>query len=870
MKVKKTVSVILALFILIGSLSVAAFSLSGNVSADVVEFSKKTAIDAEAEGVVLLKNEDSCLPLNGKKLNIFGIGSVYPFLGGAGSGAVASDDPTTFYEALDEAGIQYNNELKELYEANIGINEMPKTDNIVINNLLQIMFSVDSLNEMPVSKLTGKIMENARNFSDTAVLFISRTGSEGSDLSADTLRLNDTEKQLVEKVTSSFANVIVLFNIGNVMQMDWLEEYDSIKAAAVVWIPGEFGFSAVAEILSGEINPSGKLADTVSYRIEDHPSGECFGSSTYQGSSNHFVEYREGIYVGYRYFETFAPEKVQFPFGYGLSYTSFSKEITATSFDDDTISITFEVTNTGSVSGKETVQVYYSAPYRAGGIEKSAICLGGFDKTGLLAPGEKESLIVEFPTADMASYDRKNAEAWVLEAGDYRIIAANDVEDHIAEFIYTVDTDRIFKTDMSTGTEIRNLFEDSYNGFPILSRADKDGTYPVFEQIKENEAVRNSDKLPAPVTEGTAPVTGAKYDKTITLRDVYEDDSLWDAFLDQMTVDEMARLVSDGGYGTAGLERLDIPATMDNDGPSSIKGRNGLLHTDSGTAFPCETAIACTWNTDIAMLVGVAVGKEAADIGTDIWYAPGLNIHRNPGGGRNFEYYSEDPLLSGKTAAATVRGCSTENLVVTLKHFALNDQESNRNGIYTWADEQTMREIYLKAFEIAIKESGCSGIMSAYNRIGADWCGGKSALLIDLLRKEWGFRGFVVSDFTSNLTGTGYMSPVIGVYNGNDTFLTGIKFVFLPSHIAAVKIRYLRDPIGFGTALRERCRELCMAKMKTRAFLEADKTYDDSLSGALVAPAEWDFSFPYIFSAVRFILNNMTNILLFALRALFG
>ncbi len=870
MKLKKVIAVILSILIFAGSFSAIAYALSGKVDANVVKFSKQTAIDAEAEGIVLLKNDDNCLPLNGKKINVFGIGSVYPFMGGAGSGAITSDDPTTFYEALDEAGIEYNKELKALYEKNLGSNELPKTDNTVINNLLQILLSKDSLKEMPVSQLTDSIMKNALSFSDTAVLFISRTSAEGSDLSPNTLRLNDAEKELVEKVATSFKNVIVLFNIGNAMQMDWLEKYESIKSAAIVWIPGEFGFSAVGEMLTGKVNPSGKLADTIAYNVEDHPSGKCFGNYTYADSSEHYVEYQEGIYVGYRYFETFAPEKVQFPFGYGLSYTTFEKTVTDTAFDEDTISVTFSIKNIGNIAGKDTAQVYYSAPYTKGGIEKSAINLGGFAKTKLLAPGESQEITVEFATADMASYDYKNNEAWVLEKGTYKIIAANDVKDHIEEFDFEIAADKILKNDRKTGTEINNLFADSYSGFTVLSRANEKATYPTSADRKVPAAVKNSDVIPAPTKEGTAPKKGVRYDKTITLKDVYEDETLWDAFLDQMTLDEMASLVCDGGYGTAGVKRLGIPATMDNDGPSSIKGRNGLLYTNSGTAYPCETAIACTWNTELANRVGLAVGKEADDIGTDIWYAPAVNIHRNPRGGRNFEYFSEDPVISGKMAAAIINGCSEEGLVVTLKHFALNDQESHRNGVYTWADEQTMREIYLKAFEISIKESDCAGIMSAYNRIGTDWCGGKKALLIDLLREEWGFKGFVVSDFTSNITGNGYMSPVLGVYSGNDTILTGIKFVFLPSHLAAVKLQYLKDPIGFGTALRERCKELCMAKMQTRAFQDTSKTYNDSYSGAILHLSEWELSFPYSVSFLRFALNNITYTVIYGLRALFG
>ena len=665
--------------------------------------------------------------------------------------------------------------------------------------------------------------------------------------------------------------MIVLFNTGNVMQMDWLEQYDHIRAAAMVWIPGEFGFTAVAQMLSGKVNPSGRLADTVAYDPAAHASSPCFGSFSYQDDSGkHYVEYREGIYVGYRYFETFAPEKVQFPFGYGLSYTTFAQTLLDSDTAGDDVALTVQVTNTGERAGKETVQVYYSAPYTPGGLEKSAVCLGGFAKTGLLAPGESETVTVSFPKADMASYDSKQAQGWVLEAGNYDIRLSQNAAQALQTVTVNVPETVVIQQDSVTGAEIQNRFDTAYSGFPVLSRADAAGTFPTAEPVATNEAVKNADQLPAPATEGTAPKTGARYEKTITLQDVAADESLLDAFLDQLTVREMALLVSDGGYGTAGIERLGIPATMDNDGPSSVKGRNGLLYTDSGVAYPCETAIACTWNTALAEAVGVAVGMESADIGTDIWYAPAVNLHRNPRGGRNFEYFSEDPLLSGKLAAAMINGCSSEGLVVTIKHFALNDQESHRNGVFTWADEQTMRELYLKAFEIAIKESDCAGVMSAYNRIGPDWCGGSKALLIDLLRTEWGFDGFVVSDFTSNVLGSGYMSPVLGVYNGNDTILTGIRLVFLPSHLIAVQNAYRRDPVGFGTALRARCKELCTAKMKTRAFLQPEQQYDDSLSATLVPLAEWEFKLPYGFSFFRYLLNNLTYLVIFGLRGLFG
>lgn len=861
----KLLSLAMAAVILLSVALPTVSATSGNIDPDIIAETSQTAVELESEGIVLLKNEDNVLPLEGKKINIFGAGSVCPFLGGAGSGAITTDDPVTFYEALDADGIEYNTELRKLYEKNCGSNKMPKTDNTVINNLLQLVLAKNSLEEMATRKLTDSVMARAAEFSDTALIMISRTSAENKDLTADVLRLSKTEKELVEKVTSTFENVVVLFNTGNIMEMGWLDEYDSIKAAAMIWIPGEFGMTAVARMLCGKVNPSGKLADTVAYKVEDHPSTECFGSNRYKGGE-YYVEYLEGIYVGYRYFETFAKDKVQYPFGYGLSYTSFDRQLIGSSTSGGKITAKVKVINTGKRSGKDVVQLYYSAPYYVGGLEKSAICLGGFAKTRLLAPGESETVTVSFDINDMASYDRADRQAWVLEKGEYKIYAASDIREHYGEFTYTLGKDKVIKTDSATGAEIKNLFDDVYGGYTILSRSDPEGTYPQFRALTASEAVKNSDKLPDPMTEGEAPKTGVKYSKTITLRDVYEDESLWDAFLDQLTLDEMTMLVIDGGYETYGVERLGIPHTMDNDGPSSVKGRNGLLYTDCGTAYPCETAIACTWNCPLAEKMGEGVGQRGRGYGHGIWYAPGSEYPPHPMAGRNFEYFSEDPVISGKMASAIISGCASQGLVTTIKHFVLNDQESNRAGIYTWADEQTMREIYLKAFEIPIKETKCCGIMSAFDRLGTVWCGASSALLNDLLRTEWGFEGFVVSDYSSNFTGTGYMNPVLAVYNGNDTILTGIWALNKPSHVAAIKLAYRRDPIGFGKALREACKNLCIAKMQTRAFLHPEKVYDDSLAASLQKPSDWNFEFPYAFSALRYVLNNTMNVVLWLLR----
>ncbi|MBQ3086615.1 MAG: glycoside hydrolase family 3 protein [Clostridia bacterium] len=864
-KIRKTMAVILVFAMLFACTGLSGSAVSGNIPDEVVAVSSELAVAIEQEGIVLLKNEDNSLPLADKKINVFGAASVVPLMGGAGSGAITTHDPVYFYEALDEAGIAYNTELMQLYDKNCGGQEIPRSSSTVLNNLVQLMFAKSSIQEMNPAKLTDAVMQNAKAFSDTAVIVIGRTSAENSDLSPETLRLSDNEKAMVERVTAAFSEVIVLFNIGNVMEMGFLDEYESIKAAAIVWITGEFGMRAVGQMLSGEINPSGRLADTVAYSVYDHPSTQNFGTYEYKGGE-YYVEYQEGIYVGYRYFETFNKDAVQYPFGYGLSYTTFAKELLSYSTQDGKITVDVKVTNTGDVSGKDTVQIYYSAPY-TGKIEKSAICLGGYEKSKLLAPGESDILTVEFDVSDMASYDKNENEAWVLEKGDYQIILGENVREHIDSFTYTLDEDIIIKNDNVTGTEIRNLFDHVYSGFPLLSRADKDGTYPAARELTKTDAIKHADDYPEPVKEGEAPKMGVCHESgVITLQDVYENEDLMEPFLDQLTLDEMTHLVTHSGYQTYGIERLGIPQTWDNDGPSSVKGAHGITYTDCGTAYPCATAIACTWNKDLAYAMGDSVGKEARSIGTDIWYAPGVNIHRNPMGGRNFEYFSEDPVLSGTMGAQIIDGAWNQGLVTTVKHFVMNDQEAHRAGIFTWADEQAMREIYLKAFEIPVKESACHGVMSAYNRLGTDWCGASSELLIDLLRNEWGYEGYVVSDYSNNFVGNGYMSPVLAVYNGNDTMLTGVWFLNMPSHLAAVKAQYMIDPVGFGTALRDCARNVVTVKMKTKAFLEPGYFEDDP--DLTIPLSQWDYTERPVRSVIVCLLTNLVNIIVMLVRIL--
>lgn len=838
---EKTIAIILAMFILaltpIRCFASGGMIISGetSISSETTEKSIEIAKQIEAEGIVLLENEDDVLPLKEKKVNVFGANSCsLAFAGAAGSGAVRAEKAVGFYDALTNAGIEYNSDLYSIYaqytdaESDGGLLDYAGT-------VLEQFFSGGQA-EMPISNISADVMNAAVEYSDTAIVVIGRVGTEMKDLAIKDLKLTTEEKNMLDKVCTTFSNVIVVFNLSNIMDMSWLKDYDSIKAAMIMWLPGEVATDSVGKVLSGEINPSGKLADTIAYNLEDHPSNMNFGNYQYTGVSGipkYFVNYSEGIYVGYRYFETFAPEKVMYPFGYGLSYTDFSWNVKSYEADKENITIEVEVTNTGSVAGKDVVQIYFSAPYYMGGIEKSAIELAAYDKTKLLQPGESEVLTISYAIEDMASYDSKVEEAWVLDAGDYNIYVARDVRTFEKSFTYNAPETVVYKTDSNSGNEIRNLFQFAEGDLTYMSRADIANTYPKSPtNYKATEAVLNSDIRPDPITEGEAPKTGVKYeDGVITLSDVADNEELWDKFLDQLTIDEQIALICDCGYETAAIDRLGIPATSDNDGPSCIKGPGGLLYMDSGLAFPVATVIACTWNDELAEEFGKAIGQEGIELGTHIWYAPGCNIHRSPLGGRNNEYFSEDPLLSGKMSAAVTKGAQSKGLIVTVKHFVANDQETNRqsNGLYTWVNEQSLRELYLEPFEISIKEGKSYGIMTAYNRLGNQWCGGSKALVTDLLRTEWGFDGFVVTDASIDLTGDGYLDPALAVYARNSGILTMLYVVSAPQTKNALKEAYQDDPIGMGNAMRLCVYDICKMKINSNAFVNENDNTDDNI-----------------------------------------
>ena len=818
---KKLFSLVLAgaLFLQVG---LPAAQAAGEQS-QAQQYAQQIAYQTEAEGIVLLKNKNNCLPLEGKQVNVFGAASVKPYYGGGGSGQIDSSDVTDFYTALEQAGVAYNTELKSAYTRWSQMHSLNLKEILGAKDFFsfgtKLLFGSVAKVEMPVNRMTAKVKRNAKKYSDTAIFYYGRSGSEGADLTEENLRLTKEERAVLDYVTREYRHVIVVFNVANMPEMGWLEEYDTIDAALMIGIPGTVGMQAVADVLAGKVNPSGRLTDTIAYQVEDHPSSANFGNYRYPGTLKTYIEYQESIYVGYRYFETFAPEKVQYPFGYGLSYTDFRWDVHSISTDGETVKAEVQVTNCGQRAGKDVVQVYFSAPYQKGGLEKSAICLAGYAKTELLAPGASQTVTVQFDFSDMASYGEKE-QAWVLEAGDYTVSVRRNVRQSVAEEQLPLAERKVLRYDDKTGAPIQNLFSDVNGEITYFSRSNPEATYPQGPMTKLTDAVRNADTEPAPKTEGTVPTTGAVYETgTITLQDVYRDESLWDAFLDQFTLDEMINLVGDCGYHTRAIDRLGIPATVDNDGPASIKGKNGFFASEESIAFPTETIIACTYNDSLAQQMGVAIGKSAAELGTHVWYAPAANLHRNPLGGRNFEYYSEDPLLSGKMAAAVTRGAQSENVVVTIKHFALNDQETNRFGVFTWCNEQAMRELYLKPFEIAVKEGEAYGIMSSLNRIGAQWCGGSYALLTQLLREEWGFDGMVITDAYMKLTGTGYMNPNLAVYAGNDELLCMVWPLRKLPLVASMKRAYRNDPIGYGEALRKCVKNICVAKMRTNAFL---------------------------------------------------
>ena len=764
------------------------------------EQSRAMAQELVQEGAVLLKDQNNALPLaEGTAVNLFGYGSVDPIYGGSGSGASDTSSNIDLVTGLTNAGFSVNQELVDFYKKS------------GVSRAAQKGFEGSNFTpaEVPAEKYTDTLLQNAKAFSDVAIVTISRVGGEGGDLPQDMyaagysktddgkhyLELTQDEEDLLALVKAQgFDKVIVLINSSNAMELGFLED-DAIDAALWIGSLGSTGFNAVGEILSGKVNPSGRLSDTYAYDLTSAPAYWNAGDFTYANLKHHYVEYAEGIYVGYRFYETRYVDNttgvcdeaayakaVQYPFGYGLSYTTFEQSIADYKTTDSAIEMTVEVKNTGAVAGKDVVQVYYTAPYTIGGIEKSHVVLAGFAKTGLLQPGASEKVTITFAPEDMASYDETGAKAYVLEAGTYQIKLMNNAHDVIDQREYEVPATITYSGDNARSTDLvaaTNEFEDVAQGQikQYVSRADWEGTLPTTRtdgKAASPETVAAKENTPVyENNDSDQPITIA--DHGLTLEDMTGldyDDPKWNDLLEQLSVDDMTNMISNGGWSTPEVASVGKPATNDLDGPAGI---NSLVSSLKGVSFPSEVIVGSSWNTDLAQRFGTAFGAEAAANHVVGLYAPGMNIHRTPFSGRNFEYYSEDGLLSGKMGAAMVQGVDSQGVYTYIKHFALNDQESNRLSISVWANEQSIREIYLKPFELSVKEGGTTAVMSSYSRLGNTWAGASKALLTDVLRNEWGFHGMVVTD--SAMGNTGWMDVNLAIRAGGDMMLClmGVK-----------------------------------------------------------------------------------------------
>lgn len=791
------VNVVLAKFYVFANAFLHRNTVSEELVVDETARAKEVTEQMEAEGLVLLRNEEKTLPLAEKKINVFGYASDAIVYGGSGSGAGDESKNVHLDTALTEAGFEVNEELTAFYSEK---NTAEKAENGVT-----IALSNYDVPEPAASEYENGLLDNAKAFSDTAVVVFGRSGGEGSDMPMDMegyqggtagrhyMELTENEEEMLHMVRENFENVVVLVNSSSPMELGFLET-ENVDAALWIGGPGSVGLNAVADALAGEVNPSGRLIDTYAYDATSAPAYMNIGDFSYTGTQQlgggmgalmgggaqpyKFIDYQEGIYVGYRYYETAAfdgyinyDETVQYPFGYGLSYTTFEQKMGDVAEKDGQISVDVTVTNTGDVAGKEVVQLYYTPPYTKGGIEKSHVVLAAFDKTDVLEPGASETVTLTFAKEDMASYDYKDAKAYVLEAGNYDIKLMKNSHEVIDQKTYEVaETVKDRESDLVKAT---NQFDDAAGDVVYVSRADWEGKMPK-EKAKDKEASAELVAALNNTTVETDPdaedIVFAKHGLTLAdVKGLDYDDPKWEQLLEQLSVEDMELLIGTSGWQSVRIGSVGKPEVIDVDGPA---GLNGLINGTKGNQYTTEVVAGATWNTDLVEDFGEALGNEAYKNNAAGLYGPAMNIHRTPFSGRNFEYYSEDSLLSGKMGAAMVRGCNATNTYTFIKHFALNDQETNAIGGSNWCNEQAMREIYLKPFEITVKEGDSQAIMSTWSRIGATWTGASKPLLTNVLREEWGFEGFVITD---NAMMGDFQNADQGIAAGNDMMLSSIQ-----------------------------------------------------------------------------------------------
>ena len=837
------------------------------------EYGDQVTLNTAKEGFILLKNLEQngqkALPLSkGAKVSVFGKNSVNIAYGGSGSGGGSDENAKSIFDSLTAAGFQYNPTLLSFYnDKNASGSGRPQNSGDLDSG--KVISSIPT-GETPWESYTDQVKASFQEYNDAALVVVSRIGGEGFDMARSYLKLDENEKKLLEEVGKSFDKVVVLLNVATSMEINDIAADNTVDAILWLGFPGNSGMMALGPILNGEVNPSGRTVDTFA-TLESNPTWNNFGGEVgmtdkYSGDAYlqpsgrlgnvdtgvYFVDEEEDIYVGYRYYETayaeaqsgnydafHYDEAVAYPFGYGLSYTSFTWKLKnadalpKTLGADTSMTVEVEVTNDpDGVPGRDVVELYVTPPYTRGGIEKSAKVLVGFAKTKELAPGESQvvSITVDSPYAYASydCYDRNGNEykGYELEAGDYVFTVSTNA--HTAKdmenAIFTAHvTETVFYKD-GVKAEVGNLYTDNQD--PLLnadtelsvqlSRSDFAATWPTSRTEAEKKAtnefveyIKNVNPNPNNPNQYTVlPATGV--DRAVAIKgenrpvrcgDVVGldySDSMWDYFMDRLTVNEMIDLVNKGAFQTASIERLDVPVTRQTDGPVGwVNFMPGIGESFKGCcSYCCESLLAATWNIDRLYDMGEAVSNEGL-VGFDGmtfsgWYAPGINIHRSPLGGRNFEYYSEDPVLGGMMAASLMKGLAKGGVFVNIKHFALNEQETHRsvNGVLTWCTEQAMREIYLKSFEIAIKTAKADytpkasgervdggkvkamGLMSSFNRIGTRWAGGDYRLLTNILRDEWGFEGLVISDFNT----CSHMIVKDMVYAGGDLNLEMVGY----------------------------------------------------------------------------------------------
>lgn len=824
------------------------------------EFSKQLV----AEGIVLMRNQDNVLPLeSGKKISLFGIGSAKFVYSGLGSGAIDTSKTTSLKDALEAEGFQVNPDLYSVYEkseARVGKEEDPST-------------YLDS------------VADSVKEYNDAAIVVISRNGAEAQDLTEDQLSLSDAEMALVKYANDNFDDVIVMLNTANAIEMGWSDSqyFPNIKACMWVGFPGQEGITSIAKALTGEVNPSGRLVDTYAYDAMSAPATQIFEYGEWtntnneeNGPKNAYTVYGESIYIGYRYYETRYEDtvlgqgnastadseydytrQVQYPFGYGISYTQFEYSDFSLTENGDNFTAQVTVTNSGDVAGKDVVEVYFQSPYtdydRENLVEKSAVELCGFTKTGEIQPGESETVSVDIPKETLRAYDYTNAKTYIVDDGTYYFAIGDDCHQALNNILaakgYTtadgMDAEgddslvgtyeqkefdsTTYAKDATTGNEITNQFDygniQTYDdSYVYLTRNDWTGTWPTiygepnekgrynaeateeFVQLSQNNIYQDDPDAQMPTTNSGENIN------LITMRGKDYDDEGWDAVLDCLTVDEMVEMVRLGGWQTMAIDSISKPMSSDQDGPAGISGELIMSDVDC-MGYPNQELLAATWNKDLALEFGKCIGEDGLSVNVQGWYAPGAGTHRTPLGGRNFEYYSEDTYLAGSMCANEVAGAQSKGMYCYLKHLVLNDQEQRRYGISTFTTEQALRELYLTPFEMAVKDADCHGMMAAFNGIGGIWCGASKELIQNVLEDEWGFHGIIVTDYAS--ANDGYMFINAGLQAGTDLWLNTDSDVY--------KMGDVSDNATLVTALRNASHDILYTVVNSSAMNGIDE-----------------------------------------------